>query len=339
MMLRELTKSPEAPTWSTTARRLIARREVSLLAVLVALVVVFSVLSPRFASLATAGQILNSMSIVVIVGVGLTLVLMTRNIDVSVGSMVGLTAYFAADLGAKNPDMPLPAVVLASCVLGLLLGAFNGVIVATLGVPSIMVTLGTLYIYRGIDSILAGSNQVTANTMPEGYDTIASWSLLGIPGLVFYAFAIAIVAHCFIRHTFAGRSVLAIGSSPEAAVKMGLPARRWVFFAFALSGLLCGLAGVLWGARYGTVDSSVATGFEITVLAAVVVGGISVNGGNGSIAGLLIGAAILSVISTGLALLNVSPFWLQAIQGAVIVAAIVSDSIIRTRTEARGASA
>lgn len=338
-MSLDLTKTASAAPRTGGVRRLLARREMSLLAVLVLLLILFSALTPRFASLATAGQILNSMSIVVIVGVGLTLVLMTRNIDVSVGSMVGLTAYFAADFGAKNPDVPLPVVILASGLLGLVLGAFNGLIVATLRVPSIMVTLGTLYIYRGIDSILAGSNQVTANTMPEGYSAIASWSLGGIPGLVVYAFIIAFAAHVFIRHTFSGRSVLAIGSNPDAAVKMGLPARRWVFFAFALSGLLCGLAGVLWGARYGTVDSSVATGFEITVLAAVVVGGISVNGGNGSIAGLLIGAAILSVISTGLALLNVSPFWLQAIQGAVIVAAIVSDSIIRTRTEARGASA
>lgn len=320
-------------------KSLFARRETSLLAVLVLLLVLFSVLSGRFASLATFAQILNSMSIVVIVGIGLALVLMTRNIDVSIGSMVGLTAYFAADFGAKNPDVPLIVVVLASCVLGLLLGSVNGLIVATLRVPSIMVTLGTLYIYRGVDSMLAGSNQVTASTLPEGYGSIASWSLFGIPGLVVFAFVIALIAHVFVRHTFSGRSILAIGSNPGAATTMGIPARRWVFFTFALSGLLCGFAGVLWGARYGTVDSSVASGYEITVLAAVVVGGISVNGGNGSIAGVLIGAAILSVISTGLALLNVSPFWLQAIQGAVIVAAIVSDSFIRARTEARGVSA
>jgi ribose/xylose/arabinose/galactoside ABC-type transport system permease subunit len=279
------------------------------------------------------------MAIVVTVGIGLALVLLTRNIDVSVGSMVGLTAYFAADFAVKNPQLPIIVVVLASCLLGLVLGSINGIIIATLRVPSIMVTLGTLYIYRGIDSILAGSNQVTAQSLPSGYGDLASWSLFGIPGLVIYAFVIAIAAHIFIRHTFTGRSFLAIGSNPLAADKMGIPAKRRIFVAFAISGLLCGLAGVLWGARYGTVDSSVASGYEIVVLAAVVVGGVSVNGGSGTIGGVIIGAAILSVISTGLALVNVSQFWLQAIQGAVIIAAIVSDSIIRTRVEARGVKA
>ncbi|MFC9352608.1 ABC transporter permease [Arthrobacter sp. NPDC057013] len=330
-----LQKPASQPPW----KRFVARREISLLAVLAFLFIVFSVLSDRFASVNTVGQILNNMAIVVIVGIGLALVLLTRNIDVSVGSMVGLTAYFAADFAVKNPQLPIIVVVLASCLLGLVLGSINGVIIATLRVPSIMVTLGTLYIYRGIDSILAGSNQVTAQSLPSGYGDLASWSLFGIPGLVIYAFVIAIAAHIFVRHTFAGRSLLAIGSNPIAAEKMGIPAKRRIFAAFAISGLFCGLAGVLWGARYGTVDSSVASGYEIVVLAAVVVGGISVNGGSGTIGGVIIGAAILSVISTGLALVNVSQFWLQAIQGAVIIAAIVSDSVIRTRVEARGVKA
>jgi len=326
---------PAAPR-ASIMRRALARRETSLLAVLILLVIVFSLLTPRFATLGNAAQILNSMAITVIVGIGLAMVLMTRNIDVSVGSMVGLTAYFAADFSARNPQVPLILVILGSCLLGLILGSINGVIVATLRVPSIMVTLGTLYIYRGVDSMLAGSRQVTANSLPPGFGEIASFSLLGVPALVVYAAVIAIAAHVFTRHSYSGRSLLAIGSAPAAAEKLGIPARRWVFLTFAVSGLLCGFAGVLWGARYGTVDSSVASGYELTVLAAVVVGGVSVNGGNGSILGVLIGAAILSVISTGLALVNVSQFWLQAIQGAVIVTAIVVDALIRRRSEARG---
>lgn len=320
-----------------TVRGLVERREISLLAVVVLLLGVFSLLSNRFASLATAAQILNSMSIVIVVGIGLALVLMTRNIDVSIGSMVGLTAYFGANFAVTNPQIPTVVVVLVCCLVGLVMGSINGFIVATLRVPSIMVTLGTLYIYRGVLSMIAGSKQVAAQSLPDGYERLASWSLLGIPGLVIYALVLGAAAHVFIRHTFAGRSLLAIGSNPVAADQLGIPARRWVFGAFALSGVLCGFAGVLWGARYGTVDSSVASGYEIVVLAAVVVGGISVNGGNGSIGGVIVGAAILSVISTGLALLNVSQFWLQAIQGAVIVAALVADAIIRARVETRGA--
>lgn len=333
------TQAPAPAPVRGRGSKLLAQREISLVIVLVVLFGAFSLLSNRFASLNTVAQILNSMAIVIIVGVGLGLVLLTRNIDVSVGSMVGLTAYVAADFHAQNPQIPILLVIVLSCGLGLVLGSVNGLLVASLQVPSIMVTLGTLYIYRGIDSAVAGSRQVTAQGLKGEYEGLASWSLFGIPGLVIYAFIIAILAHVFIRYTFSGRSVLAIGSNPDAAATMGIASKRLVFGAFALSGLLCGFAGVLWGARYGTVDSSVASGYELVVLAAVVVGGVSVNGGSGSIGGIVLGAAILSVISTGLGLVNVSQFWLQAIQGAVIVAAIVSDSIIRTRVEARGVRA
>jgi rhamnose transport system permease protein len=337
-MTDSTTTSParrSAPTRRDAFSRL-ATREMSLLAVLAVILVAFSLSSDRFLSWATISQILSSMSIVMIVGTALALVLMTRNIDVSVGSMVGLSAYVAADVVAKNPGIPTLAVVGLALGLGLLLGAFNGVIVATLKVPSIMVTLGTLYIYRGVTSMLAGSNQVTQQSLSGTYEAIVSWSLLGIPALVVYAFVIAFAAHLFIRQTFTGRSVLAIGSNPLAAEKVGIPSRRIVFGVFVISGVLCGFAGVLWGARFGTVTSSAAVGFELVVLAAVVVGGISVNGGSGSIIGVIIGAAILSVISTGLGIANVSQFWLQAIQGLVIVTAIVIDAIIRSRVEARG---
>jgi rhamnose transport system permease protein len=320
-------------------RRLFEHRETSLVLVLLALAVFFSALSPRFASAANFGQVMTDMSIVVIVGIGVAMVLFTRNIDVSTGSMVGLTAFFAADLAAKNPGMPLIFVVLASCGLGGLLGAINGGIVATLKVPSIMVTLGTLYIFRGIDSALAGANQVTAQNLSPEYNQIASWTLFGFPGIFVYALVIAGIAHIFIRYTYSGRSVLALGSNPLAAEKMGIASKKWIFGAFVLSGILSGFAGVLWGARYGTVDSSVATGFELVVLAAVVVGGVSVTGGKGSILGVIIGAAILSVIAIGLALLNVSQFWLQAIQGLVITAALVFDIVIRRRVEARSKGA
>jgi rhamnose transport system permease protein len=323
------------PRW----RRLAAQRELSLIAVLVVLVLVFSLLNGRFASWATAAQVLNDMSIVVIVGAGLALVLLTRNIDVSVGSMVGLTAYLAATFSVEHPRLPMVAVIGYSCLIGLVLGSINGLIVATLRVPSIMVTLGTLYVYRGVDSAIAGSSQVTAQALPGSYNGVASWSLFGLPGMIIYAAVIAGALWFFLRHTLSGRALRAIGSNPEAAEKLGIPAKRWIFIAFAVSGVLCGFAGVLWGARYGTVNSSVASGYEIVALAAVVVGGVSVNGGVGSIGGVVVGAAVLSVISTGLALVNVSQFWLQAIQGTVIVAALVTDYLIRNRVHARGVTA
>ncbi|MBP2366820.1 ABC transporter permease [Pseudonocardia parietis] len=315
-----------------------AYREAGLGVVLVVLVVLFATLTPRFATGDTFAQVGTEMSIVLIVAVGQALVLFTRNIDVSVGSTVGLTAYLAASLTAAVPGLPLVLTVLASCLVGAVLGAVNGALVATLRVPSIMVTLGTLYIFRGIDSALAGSSQITAQSLPDSYAGIATATVAGVPLMFLYALAVAAVAHLVVRHTLTGRTMLAVGSAPSSAERTGIASKRLVFGAYTVTGLLCGLAGVLWGARYGTVDSSVATGFELVVLAAVVVGGVSITGGVGTIGGVVLGAAILSVISTGLALADVSAFWLQAIQGLVIILAITLDLVLRRRMEFRGVS-
>ena len=311
--------------------RILQHRELSLTLVLLALLAFFSLTAFRFASGGTVSQIVQDLSIVLIVGVGETLVLFTRSIDVSIGSIVGISAFFGAAFAAAHPDLPLVGVVLVTSLLGLVLGSINGLLVAALSVPSIMVTLGTLYIYRGVLSYAAGSRQVTSQLLPQGYDTIASWTLFGIPGLFIYAVVIAAIAHIFVRYTYFGRSMLALGSNPLAAGKLGITSKRLIFLAFALTGSLCGFAGVLWGARYGTVDSSVAYGFEIVVLAAVVVGGVSTRGGSGSIGGVAIGAAILSTINIGLALMNVSQFWLQALTGLVILSAITFDIVLRRR--------
>lgn len=311
--------------------RILQHRELSLTVVLLALLAFFSLTAFRFASGGTVSQIVQDLSIVLIVGVGETLVLFTRSIDVSIGSMVGISAFFGAAFAAAHPEFPLVGVVLVTSLVGLALGAINGILVAALSVPSIMVTLGTLYIYRGVLSYAAGSRQVTSQLLPQGYDKIASWTLYGVPGLFIYAVVIAAIAHIFVRYTYPGRSMLALGSNPLAAAKLGITSKRLIFSAFALTGALCGFAGVLWGARYGTVDSSVAYGFEIVVLAAVVVGGVSTRGGSGSIGGVAMGAAILSTISIGLALMNVSQFWLQALTGLVILSAITFDIVLRRR--------
>lgn len=336
-----ITRTPRGPatrrpTDAARSRNGLPQPETSLGIVLIILVVAFSLLSGRFANLDTIKQVTTDMSIVVIVSVGLALVLFTKNIDVSVGSMVGLTAFFGASFTANNPEIPLLLTVLLTCLLGLVLGAVNGALVATLNVPSIMVTLGTLYIYRGLTSLLAGAEQVTAQNLPAAYNQIADWSVAGIPGLFIYAVGIAGAAHVLVKHTMPGRAMLAVGSNRASAEKMGIAPKRLVFLAYAATGLLCGFAGVLWGARYGTVDSAVASGFELVVLATVVVGGVSITGGVGSMPGVFLGAAILSVISIGLALLNVSAFWLQAVQGLVIILAIVSGVVLSRRLDSKG---
>lgn len=323
---------------SSSAREQIARtlgrREASLLLVLLLLVVVFTLLTSRFATAGSMTQVLVNTGIVVMVAAGEALVLFTRNIDVSVGSMIGVTAVFASSTATDYSFLPVPILVLAACFVGGLLGSVNGLLVARLRVPSIMVTLGTLYVFRGLDSVLTGSNQITSAFLPPGYADIPLWNIAGVPGIFVYAAIIVAVLHVFVSRTYPGRSMLALGSNPLAAEKLGIASRKLVYAAFAITGVLCGLAGVMWGGLYGTVDSSVATGFEIVVLAAVVIGGVSTLGGVGSMIGVLIGSTILAVISVGLALLNVSQFWVQVLQGAVILGAIVVELLLRRR-EAR----
>lgn len=318
-------------TFNKQIARIFSRREASLLLVLLALLITFSVLSSRFLTTGTLTQLLINTAIIVMVAVGEALVLFTRNIDVSVGSMIGVTAVFASSTASDYSSLPLPLIVLATCGVGFVLGSVNGVLVARLRVPSIMVTLGTLYIFRGLDSVLTGSNQITSQFLAPGYADIPLWNFAGIPGIFMYAAVIVVIAQVFVERTYSGRSLLALGSNPVAAEKLGIASRKLVYGAFAVTGVLCGLAGVMWGGLYGTVDSSVGTGFEIVVLAAVVIGGVSTLGGSGTIAGVFIGSAILSVISVGLALLNVSQFWVQALTGAVILGAVVAELVLRGR--------
>ncbi len=318
-------------TFNKQIARIISHREASLLLVLVALLVAFSLLSSRFLTTGTMTQLLINTAIIVMVAVGQALVLFTRNIDVSVGSMIGVTAVFASSTASDYSFLPLPVIVLATCGVGLALGSVNGVLVARLRVPSIMVTLGTLYVFRGLVSVLTGSNQITSQFLAPGYADIPLWNFAGIPGIFMYAAVIVVITHVFVERTYPGRSLLALGSNPVAAEKLGIASRKLVYGAFAVSGILCGLAGVMWGGLYGTVDSSVGIGFEIVVLAAVVIGGVSTLGGSGTIAGVFIGSAILSVISVGLALLNVSQFWVQALTGAVILGAVVAELVLRRR--------
>ena len=289
---------------------------------------VVSVQEPRFLTISNIEQILLSVAILAIVAVGETLVILTRNIDLSVGSMVGFAAFVTADLFKQQPGTNLVLAILLGCALGLVLGAVNGLAVTVGRVPAIIMTLGTLYVYRGLDFVVAGGTQVSASDVPDSYLSLATTQILGIPALILFAAAIALIFAYLLRSTRSGRQLYAIGSNPEAARLAGIRSTLLVFGAFALSGLLCGLAGVLWGARFATVDATAATGLELQVIAAVVVGGVSTLGGSGTILGAILGAIVLGTVDNSLNLLKLSQFWLQAIDGAAIVIAVTLDAFI-----------
>ncbi len=305
-------------------------RELGLLAVLLFIILVVGIQAPRFVSIDNFTQILLSVAIIAIVAVGETLVVLTRNVDLSVGSMVGVTAFVTAYFFKELPQVNLLLGILLGCALGLVLGMVNGLIVSFGRVPAIVATLGTLYVYRGLVFIIASNttSQVNASDVPSSYLALATTQILGIPTLILIAAIIAIIVGYFLHSSQSGRQLYAIGSNPEAAKMIGIRADRLVFAAFAASGLLCGLAGVLWGARFATVDATNATGLELQVIAAVVVGGVNIFGGSGTIVGAVLGAVVLGTLQNALNILNISQFWLQAIYGAAIIGAVVLDAFI-----------
>src|SRR5437879_2808556 len=308
---------------------LVARlREVGIVIVLLAVVAIVSVQAPVFLSVANFEQILLNVSLIAIVAVGQTTVVLTRNVDLSVGSVVGLVAFASGDL-LKEHTLGVAGAIAVGCALGLGLGALNGLIVAVARVPAIVARLGTLYVYRGLDFLIAGGKQVSAIDLPHDYLGIASSSVLGIPTLIVAAALIAVVAAYLLRNSGVGRQLYAIGSNPAAAEVVGIPTQRLIFGAFVVCGLCAGVAGVLWGSRFGSVNALAASGLELQVIAPVVLGGVNIFGGSGTVVGAVLGAILLATIENALRILHLSEFWLLAIDGAIILLAVGTDAAIR----------
>jgi rhamnose transport system permease protein len=308
-------------------------REAGIALALGLVVLIVAVQEPRFLNLDNLEEILLSVSILAIVAMGQTLVVLTRNVDLSVGSTVGIVAFVCADALKSSPGTSIALIIGLGILIGAGLGAVNGLLVAVGRVPAIVATLGTLYVFRGVDFMIAEGKQVNAADVPESYLNLATNKVLGLPLLIVYAAVIVAITAYLLKRSRGGRQLYAIGSNPEAARLAGVPAGRLVFVAFVLCGALCGLAGVLWGARFGTVDARAATGLELGVVAAVVVGGVNIFGGSGTAIGAALGAILLGTIENGLAILKLNPFWLQAIQGAVIIAAVTIDALITRRLQ------
>jgi len=309
-------------------------RELGILAALALVVIVTTAVNPRFLSVQSIRDLLLNASIIALLTVGQTLVVVTRNVDLSVGSVLGLTAFMTGTLFVGRPGLPVVVALLAGILVGVVCGAVNGAVTAVGKVPSLVVTLGTLYVFRGIDYAWAGGRQINAADLPDSLLTLGSGRFLGVPYLVAITVVLVAVAAYALRSYRSGRELYAIGSNPDAAVLAGIPVGRRLFAAFVLSGAVAGLAGVLFTARYGTVDATAGTGFELQVISAVVVGGVAIFGGSGSVVGAALGALLLSTIGSAIVVLRVPSFWQQAIVGALLIGAIALDRLLALRIAA-----
>ncbi|MDT0343503.1 ABC transporter permease [Streptomyces litchfieldiae] len=316
-------------------RSLAGVRELGVALALALLVAVTAADNSRFLSAQSIRDVLLSASILVVLAVGQTVVVITRNIDLSVGSVLGLTAFATGKLFVAAPGTPILVAVAAGVGLGALCGLLNGALIAAARVPALVITLGTLYVLRGVDHSWASGEQINAADMPRSFLDLGTATLLGVPVLALVAAAVLCVVATWLRSYRSGRELYAIGSEPAAARLSGIRVGRRVFLAFLISGSLAGLAGVLHAARYGTVDATVGTGIELQVVAAVVVGGVAIFGGSGTVWGAALGALLLTTIGSSLAVLRVDPFWQQAVVGALILAAIGLDRLLAARLAAR----
>jgi rhamnose transport system permease protein len=309
-------------------------RELSLVALIIVALLIFGTQIDSFLSARTFNRIASSVAIIGVVAVGQTLVVLTRNIDLSVGSIVGFTAYFVGMQLSANPQMaPLTAVLLA-CGVGATMGLINGVMVTYGRVPSIITTLGTLAIFRMLLVNYSDAKTVTTDMVPAWVPGLAQANLFSIGDfnvrpMVALAVAVVLAFQLVLVYTQFGRRLYAIGSNPEAARFAGLPARQIVLLAFVICGTLAGLAGFMFLSRFGNITVVAAQGMELQSVAAVVVGGVNTFGGSGSVVGALLGAFLIDLLGQGLIRwLGISEFWRDAILGLLILLAVASDAVI-----------
>jgi rhamnose transport system permease protein len=309
-------------------------RTFGIVGILALFVIVTTLIQSNFLSGSNIRFILDDGTLYALVAIGETFVVLTRNVDLSVGSVVGLSAYVSANMFQAHHGIAIPVVFGVGIGIGLACGVVTGLITAIGRVPSLVVTLAMLYIIRGFDTIVVGSGQVVANSLPNSFIAIFHDTVLGIPDLAWVTAILVAIAAYYLRSYRSGRDLYAIGSDPDAARLAGIPIARRVFFTFVLSGAIAGLGGVFWATQYNTIDATAANGLELQIIAAVVVGGVAIFGGSGSVVGAALGALLLQTINVALNVLGVPSLWTEAIAGFLLIVAITLDRGIQLRLAA-----
>ncbi|MBK5247155.1 MAG: ABC transporter permease [Peptostreptococcaceae bacterium] len=308
-------------------------REIGLLFFIILLVVIIQFRNPTFLTLDNINSLLINASILGILSVGMMMVLIVRGIDLSIGSTIALSGMITSLTVASFPQIhPLLSIV-EGILIGAVVGAISGVIIAKFDVLPIITTLGMMNIVRGLTFLSSGGKWVSAYQMSPAFKAIATGKILGINTLIFIALVIYILFFYFINHTRTGRQIYQVGSNPNAAEISGIPKLRVIWLVYTLMGALAGLAGVLWVSRFASAQGDTAVGYEMSVIAACVLGGVSLSGGSGKVSGLVLGVILLGILHNALPLINVSPFWQQGIQGAVILGAIILNVLVKRNND------
>lgn len=317
----------------TLLRAIFLRREAGIAVMIVLFCLSVGMYKPQFLTGQSLRIILLLTPLIMIGAMAQMLVLVARHVDLSIGSMLGFSAMVVGLMYREYPDMSWLVGFPVAMLTGAALGLFNGTLVTVFKLPSIIVTLGTLSLFRGLTFIISDARQINRSNIPSELKAMSRTSpVFDIPWIILIAFAVAIMTYYIVRHTQLGRQIYALGSNPDAAPLRGIDVTKVTLIVFTLSGALSGLAGILYASRWGFVNpSNTGAGFEFQVIAAVVIGGVSINGGVGTVMGTVLGVLLLGCVSAALPLLGIPGSTQNAIYGAVILIALLIDRSVRKR--------
>jgi rhamnose transport system permease protein len=289
--------------------------------------------SPKFFSLVNISDLFSNTAILSILAMGMMIVMITGGIDLTVASTMALSEMVTAlTVQAFNSLNPIIAVLIGVAV-GILCGSLVGLFVVQFNVVPMIATLGLMSVYRGLTYIISNSTWVGADKLSPGFLSLATGNIFGINNLVVIAILLYIIAYYFLNLTRFGREIYAVGSNTESARVSGIKTKRVFFSVYVIMGAAAGLSGVLWVSKFASAQGDTALSYEMTVIAACVVGGVSLLGGSGKLSGIILGSILIGLLNDALPLINVSAFWQTAIQGAVILFAVITNILFKRRVE------
>jgi rhamnose transport system permease protein len=320
-----------------TLSAILLRREAGILVMIVLFCLAVGTQKPHFLTLDSLRIILLLVPLIMIGAMGQMLVIVARHVDLSIGSILGLTAMASGMMFRYHPEIWWPFGFVVSIGVGALLGVFNGLLVTLFRLPAIIVTLGTLNLYRGMTYIMSNAKQIDRQYVPSPLKAMSQTSpFFDIPWIILMSFGVALLTYWLAIHTRIGRQIYALGSNPAAAPLRGIDVTKVTVLVFAISGALSGLAGIMYASRWGFVNpSNTGSGFEFQVIAAVVIGGVSINGGVGTVLGAILGVLLLGCVAAALPLLGIPGTTQSAIYGAVILVALLIDRLVRQQGQDR----
>jgi len=303
-------------------------REAGILVSLILICAVTTIINPIFISKDNIIDVLRSISFTLIASVGMTFVLISAGLDLSVGSILGLSGMITG-MGLVN-GIPIVPSILLGLAAALVIGLFNGLVIVRFGIPPLIVTLGTMNIARGIVYVISKGRPFYP--FPDAFNAIGQGTLFGIPYAIYLAIVLAIAADWVLRNTVFGRSVFALGGNEEASRVAGIDTKRIKVLIYCIVAIMAGITGILMAARLSSSQAGAGTGWEMTVIASVIIGGTSMFGGSGSIFGTVIGTAIMVVLTNAMVLMQVDVYWQKIVVGFIIILAVGLDTYRRSKS-------